>query len=115
MLPGGLRAQFAGCSAQNVAAYLVENKKHVRKRLEGGFQIGRCLVMFDSLLRDGDWAQFAGYGAQNVEVYLVVNKKQVKKTPGDGVQTWRSAVAYYSMASIVYLGYSPEKYLTDTA
>lgn len=86
-LPGGVRAQFAGYSAQNVERYLVEKKKHVRKTFEGGFLIGRWVVMFDSMLHDGDSAQFAGCCAQNVELYLVENKKQVRKTPGDGFQT----------------------------
>lgn len=94
---------------------MVEKKKQVRKTFEGGFLIGRCVVIFDSMLRDGDLVHFAGYRAQNVELYLVENKKQVRKTPGDGFQTWKSAVAYYSMSSIGYSRYSPEKYLFGTA
>lgn len=73
VLPGGVRAQVAGYSAQNVEVYLVEKKKHVKKTFEGGFLIGKCLVMFDLMLLDGDSAQFAGYCAQNVELYLVEN------------------------------------------
>lgn len=115
VLPGGVRPQFAGYSAQNVEVYLVEKKKHARKTFEHGFLIERCVVIFDSVFCHGDSAQIACHCSQNVELYLVENKKQVMKMPGDGFQTWRSAVAYYSLSSIGCLGYPPEEYSIDTA